>query len=292
MELQTIYPHNARNFVLKENNLYCDDTQINILKKISEKTFKISINGILYGFVHDGKYCAYDLWQKNYLVYNQEAWFIKMPKYNSLFCDISKNACTTVTSEIYNNCFRYFWERKVKTSEFIWHKNKFNQRFHKIKYETNNYFNENKSWNTIFFIYDDPIKRFVRVLNYKYCKGNNNEILSSINEPFDTNLQIFISKFILLTRLNLLNEKTFDQHIAPISTWIKDIENEFTDVVEIENLEKFMFDKFRIKPKRYNVSMKRLITISDLTQEHINDIKNIYKEDYQIPIKFADKLYK
>ena len=106
-----------------------------------------------------------------------------MTKYNSLYCDISKNACSTVISEIYNSCFRYFWDREVKT-------------------------------------------------------------------------------------------------------------NEFTDVVEIENLEKFMFDKFRIKPKRYNVSMKRLITISDLTQEHINDIKNIYKEDYQIPKKFADKLYK
>ena len=40
MELQTIYPHNAKNFVLKENNLYCDDTQINILEKFLKRHSK------------------------------------------------------------------------------------------------------------------------------------------------------------------------------------------------------------------------------------------------------------
>ena len=290
MLLETIYPYDAQNISLENGNLYCDESQIDIIEKIDERTFKISINGVLYGFVHDEKYCAYDLWQKNYLYYTQPVRFIRMPKYNSLFCDIAKNACTTVVSEIYNNCFKYFWEQKIKTNQLIWEKHKYHKRYHKIIYSIENYFNEKKSFNTKFFIYDDPLKRFIRALNDKYI--GHRWIISNLTEPYDTKCQDYISKFILLTRLNLLNKDSWDQHIVPISILLDGLIPEFTDIVEIKDLEKFMVEKFKIKPKRYHVSDKRIITQDLLTQQHINDIKNIYKEDYEIPVKYADKFYK
>lgn len=293
MNLQMIYPRKITNVVLENDKLFFNGFEINILEKIDERTYKISFCGMDYGFVHDEKYCAYDFWQSNLLDYHTNAWFIKIPKHDSLFCDISKNACTTIISEIYNNYYLKSGEKAISTDEFAWKNLSFLNCFmDKMKYETDKYFSKKKKFSTIFFIYDDPIKRFVRVLNYKYNNTNENRVLSSLAEPYDDVLQDYISKFILLTRLNLLNVSAWDQHIVPISLWTKNIISEITDIVLIEDIQKFMIEKFDITPKRYNVSNKKTITQNILTQKHLSDIKTIYKEDFEIPIKYADKIYK
>ena len=293
MNLQMIYPRKNIIASLENGVLLFNGYEVKILEKIDERTYTISFCGMEYSFVHDGKFCAFDFCKANNLIYHSSAWFIKIPQYKGLFCDISKNACTTIITEIYNNFYLDASEKEVSTDEFIWKRRDFGDKFYSdIKYSIKEYFTEKKDFSTIFFVYDDPIKRFIRVLNYKYNDTNENGVISSLEKPYDENLQEYISKCILLTRLNLLNEYAWDQHIAPITTWTKEIITEFTDIVMIEDIQRFMIEKFNIDPKRYNVSDKKTITKEMLTPEHLKDIKEIYKDDFEIPIKYANKIYK
>ncbi len=53
-----------------------------------------------------------------------------------------------------------------------------------------------------------------------------------------------------------------------------------------------MEEKFNIRPNHFYVSKDRIITKELLTPSQILEIKNLYKEDLQIPKKFGNKFYK
>ncbi len=67
---------------------------------------------------------------------------------------------------------------------------------------------KNNDYSIIFMVYDNPVDRFVRMLNNKYTRQN--FILSSLKPSYDTDLNEFIDKSILLAKLNSMNMYKWD----------------------------------------------------------------------------------
>lgn len=279
---------------------------IDVYEKIDEYTYKVFMRKTsdepldtsnLFTFIHDGKFCIFAPFGQANMAYDyHHMGFWKIPEYNSLFCEVSKNGCSTVVSEICNNFYSNFLD-KLYTPEDNWvwgEEGVFSKPdlYKAMNYSfTDFFFNENgKDFENIFLVYDDPIKRFVRAMNDKYTKHH--EILTFLEPPYSENLSDFIDQFILFTKLNLLNPYSWDQHIVPISKYHKEVLPYITNFVDLNNLNLFLKDKFNIDAKRYYASKDKIITSEKLSQVQIDKIKEIYKEDYQIPELYKAKFYR
>lgn len=295
MKSLVLYPHNITIADILEDKIVFPEKNLigYIIEKYNDYLYKIDVNKNLLCFIHDGKYSACDFWGNNKLFHhNSDMGFWKIPPFNALFSEVSKNACSTVVSEIYNNYFRSETDYIIDTKDWVWD---FLFKHPQIRTQMNLSVNEfladkSKDYNIIFMVYDNPVNRFVRMLNNKYTSQN--FILSSLMPPYDTDLKEFIDKSILLAKLNSMNIYKWDQHVVPISTYHKNILEHITDFVDIKNLDIFMEEKFNISPKHFYVSKDRIITKELLTSKQILEIEDLYKEDLQIPKKFGSKFYK
>jgi len=291
MILKVFFPYDVSYIDLTEDSVSIKGYNATLVKHLDEKTSIIHINGKDFLLVHDGNLCAFYLFRdfKNeYNYHHLGLW--KIPVNNSLFAEVSKNACSTIVSEIYNKFYSTGAKKYTPNGEWIWPTLTKEERS-KMNLDIYRFLFGNKSeYGTIFFIYDDPIKRFIRAINDKYIKHH--RILSYLKPPYDENIETFIDKCILLTRLNIFNYSTWDQHIVPIHKYHKDIMPFVTDIVNLKDLTPFMKEKFDIEPQRYYVSKEHVITYDNLNEKQINMLKYIYQQDYLIPTQYADKFYK
>lgn len=297
IELEIIHPSILKSveihtdyFVFKSHT--GETIRLPIIGQLSDYLYYFELQNRAMTLIHDGKFAASDIRGENILNHNNSNMgFWELPPYNALFLEVSKNACSTVVSEIYNNFYIKKGEVKLTTQDWIWD---FLQNRNELRNEMNisvEKFLENENrYKTIFLVYDDPLKRFVRCLNNKYTKQH--RILSVLQPPYDKNISEFIDKAILLSRLNTLNISKWDQHVTPITVYHKNTLPYVTDIVRIEDLDNFMYEKFNIKPEHYYVSKEKVIRPEHLNETQIKWIKELYKNDYKIPEIYADKFWK
>ena len=295
---ECIFPYSISEIELTPKGEIKSEPHITIDAQLDESTYRVKLGGRLYTFVHDNKYCALGTWQNAAMQYHyNHLGLCKIPKNNSLFAEVSKNACTTIITEIYNHFFKSEYEENITADKgLIWQYKPFHiKRYRYMTLPLNIFLEQMQTpdkfkYNTIFLIYDDPLKRFVRALNDKYIQHH--EILSYLTPPYDKNIEDYIDKAILLTRLDLLNSNKWDQHIVPITTYHKNILPYVTDIVFLKDLDRFMKERFNINPTQHNVSKEKIITIKNLNNKQIETLKKIYQDDYTIPEVYSDKIYK
>lgn len=293
MELELIYPEFDDSIIIDGDNISFKNSpsKITVLENLGNRAYKVLLSGFVCILVHDDEFCAINNMQVYDQFYDEHSCpLVRIPKYKTLFSIVAKNACSTLEAHFFNYYHRFFWEKKIKEGELVWLRDKFQKRRKKIHLELDEYFRTKEKWEHIYAVYDDPVRRCVRTMNYKYMGAN--AILRNLRPPYDENISDYISKFILLTRLHMFNVDKFDQHLAPISTTHRYILDDVTTFVYLYDLDRFLLEKFNIKPERFNVSPERVITTDLLSEKQLADIKEIYKKDFEIPIKYADKFYK
>lgn len=139
---------------------------------------------------------------------------------------------------------------------------------------------KNKPNEKLCFIFRDPYERFLSAYKTDFI-GKNKTIIEFID---------FVKNEINTNKHNL---KIVDEHYRPQHTFLN-----FEDVdvfIELKDYEKFCNENnilFIKANQNFNKNYKNEITLN-LTKEHINDIKELYKEDYIMidKIKNSNKLY-
>ena len=230
------------------------------------------------------------------LVYAQPMSIWHMPKNKALFFEVAKNACTSVLSRIYETNWQRWWSPRISAKNLIWpitlkYKGYYKHKMLITKTEYYQRVDEFAEY-TKFLIYDDPLKRFLRMANNKYISLD--VIASNIQPPYGKNPNDYIDKLLLAIKLDTLNSYFWDQHIVPITLSGKDYLEDLTDICYLKDLDSFMLEKFGMTLKRYNVmpSEKKIFTVESLLPRQIERIKELYKEDYELPQKYKEKFYK
>lgn len=274
------------------------DKQNNVVIKIisSEKNvIYIQLPNCKYAaaLIHNYKYGCLSFINRRSMHYFKDVFILKMEKYQTLYFEISKNACTAIATEIYNHCKRKFFSPKITKKnkwDDIWTKPIF---LDGILIQKKDYIHKKNIYSSYkkFLVYDDPIKRFLRAANDKL--NGHICIASIIPDENVSNYSEFVDKMILATQMQTLNTTYFDQHLVPISLYVKEFLDEITDFVMLKDLNSFMKEKFNINQQRlHQTDKKKLITADMLSDEQILKLKEIYAEDYNLPIKYKEKFYK
>lgn len=216
----------------------------------------------------------------------------KIPNFKTLFFKVPKNACSTVVSECYNRFYKKWYEPKCSTSQWIFKdvfpKINYRSEFEIIKQEYALTSDEYKTWKK-FLVYDEPVKRFVRLLNHKYMQPDIN--IASIVTPQE-NIQQYIDEMILTAQADNLNSRYHDTHLTSISNIWGDFLDEIDIFVNLKDLDNFIREEFNFYPKRFlETKGKKPILQSDLTEKQLAQIKTIFEKDYKIPQIYNDKFY-
>ncbi len=292
----------------KSFEILIDFDENKIYKSDGSKLFNIAKvdNNIIYLEKHslgnnlvlafDNKFAFLSTLDSPYLVFFQPMSIWEMPTHKALFFEVAKNACTSVLTNIYLSEWKQPWSPSVTSDFSIWD----------VLFWQNHYFRtkmlvtkqdylmncEKFSHYIKFLVYDDPVKRFLRMANNKYIEHH--EIASSLKFPYDKNISDFIDKLLLIIQLDCLNTKSWDQHLAPISLIGKSYLDDITDFVYLSDLDSFFLKKFNIHLPRLNAmpSDKKYINENSLQTYQLVKIKEIYSADYLIPIKYEDKFFR
>ena len=274
-----------------------DNKCAKILKVENNVLYVAGVNpNIANVIVYDDKFAVAGSLNNRNIFYSQPLEIWRADKSKALYYEIAKNACSSIVSALYKSNWKRWWSPAVTSKRSIWdvmlwHKAYF-RRKHIIADYPKEKLSERFSNYTRFLVYDDPLKRFLRALNNKYIEHHN--IASIVRPPYDENIYDFIDKVILVTQLDCLNERNWDQHLAPVSLNAGAYLDDITDFVYLADLNQFMEEKLKLKIGRHNVMPKEKKPVSEemLLPYQIERIKGIYAKDYEIPQKYADKFYK
>ena len=245
--------------------------------------------------VFDDKYAVCGTINKRNLFYNQPMNIWIGHKNKLIYYEVAKNACTSIASSIYTNNWKTLFSPKITEKRSVWdclfwrnHKLKIKYLFINPVYRNN--IHKYKDY-TKFLVYDDPLDRFIRMMNNKHI--NHHAIASMIFPPYKKNIHDFIDQCILVTQLNCLNSYEWDQHLVPITQSGAMYIDDVTDFVYLKDIASFVKEKFGWTLGRHNAMPKerKPITRETLLPYQIEKIKEIYKKDYEIPIKYKDKFY-
>lgn len=248
-----------------------------------------------YVIVFDDKFALMGRIDFQNMYYHQPLGIWVAPKSQVIYFEIAKNACTSITTALYESNWKKWWTPRITERRSIWDVTTWNKSYLYKKYNIGGrYWGEKNKYEDYrkIMIYDDPVKRFIRALNNKYI--NHHTIASNIRPPYDKNIHDFIDKVILATQLDCLNNSRWDQHLAPITLNAASYLDEITDFCHLSDLDEFMFEKFNIRVRRHN-SMpkeKKRITEEVFLPYQLERIKQIYAQDYKIPVIYKDKFYR
>lgn len=242
--------------------------------------------------IHDNRFGVLSQIDIKTMHYFQSPYFYPVKKHKIVYFDSPKNASTSIASEFYNYFWRKFYQPRVtgkKNWYEIWSKS---ENLGSVWLKKEDYVMQKEyfaGWKK-FTVYDDPIKRFLRVLNDKI---NGHIGIASIVQynPKEDDISDFVDKMILAVQMQTLNSYCFDQHIVPLSLYLRDFIDEITDFVWLKDLDSFMLENLKIKPKHYHVTKNKKITYDMLTEKQISRLKELYKEDYELPERYKDKFY-
>lgn len=244
--------------------------------------------------VFDDKFAVCGTINKRNLFYNQPMNVWIGHKSKLIYYEVAKNACTSIVSSLYNSNWKTLFSPRISKKRNVWSCLSANGHAIKIKYlfinpVYRNNIDKYKDY-TKFLVYDDPVDRFIRMLNNKYI--NHHAIASMIMPPYK-DVQDFIDQCILVTQLNVLNSYEWDQHLVPITKSCAMYINDVEEFVYLKDIAVYMKEKFGLKLGRHNAmpKEKKVICRETLQPYQLEKIKEIYKSDYQIPLIYKDKFY-
>lgn len=216
----------------------------------------------------------------------------KIPQHKTLFFKIPKNACSTIVSECYNRFYKKWYEPKCTTEQWIFRdilpKINYRNNFEIIKQEYEFIKDEYKDWKK-FLVFDDPLKRFLRLLNHKYMQPDVN--IASIIKP-QHNIERYIDEMILIAQADNLNTRYHDTHLTSIVNIWEEFLDEIDAFVNLQDLDNFIKDQFNFYPKRFlETKNKKPISQADLTEKQLEQVKIIFEKDYEIPKIYKEKFY-
>ena len=144
-----------------------------------------------------------------------------------------------------------------------------------------------------FFVYRDPIERFVNLANYMYTGRNKDIGVPFINHSLDK--KDFIDELIKLIEIYSLNDdkSVGDPHLtSQARTLFRITPNDVDDMVLVKDLNYYLINELHIKnPVHSNKSPVHEISASDLTYEQRNRITEIWSDDYDLYKTYANKIY-
>lgn len=210
-------------------------------------------------------------------------------KNNLYFLSIAKNACSTLKYLAYNINNDVIYNEHYDNlhnivrpwgCNYCWNLESF------IKPENS----------IVFTIYRDPVERFLSAyINMK--KGGmkyTNYIIQQFNgnKTFDDFLDYAKYEFINIDKDHYYD---FDEHFRPQSFYYNYDDIDY--LVKIEDLDSFLqkylgddYNKY-YKKKQNVCNVYKNEFLNEINENHINQIKELYKEDYLILEKYKDKLY-
>lgn len=245
--------------------------------------------------IFDDKFAVCGTIDKRNLFYNQPMNVWIGHKSKLIYYEVAKNACTSIASCIYSSNWKTLFSPKITDKVSVWDCLSKNNHALKIKHLFINPVYRNNIHKyphyTKFLVYDDPVDRFIRMLNNKHI--NHHSIASMIMPPYSNDIHEFIDMCILVTQLNVLNTHAWDQHLVPITQNGAMYINDVTDFVYLKDVSVFLKEKFNLTLGRHNAmpKEKKLISREVLLPYQLEKIQEIYKDDYQIPIKYKDKFF-
>lgn len=136
-----------------------------------------------------------------------------------------------------------------------------------------------------FIILRDPIERFVSIVNY--AKGRWNHAGQPYIYPYmySKNKSKVIDVVIAIIKgLNALDNIYFhDDHFMSQSQHLKNVNlMEIDDIVLNKDINSYFQCVFNVDLPKVNECQERFISIEDLSEKHINEIKSLFKDDYAI----------
>ena len=149
---------------------------------------------------------------------------------------------------------------------------------------------------THFFVYRDPIKRFLSMANF--C-NNVQSVGQTLNQKFDTKREI-IDNYLLLCSITETNEnpQSGECHFLSQSKHLTNADK-VDYMVLIDDLSDFLKEKFADKLSSKELHKNKTkesnslhLEVSDLTESDILKVKSIFADDYQLYNTYEDKIWK
>lgn len=194
---------------------------------------------------------------------------------------IAKNACSSIIAAFYriiNPNISDTWSpwipplKHVKLLEDI-----------KIKIEAGEELDEQYKGFRRFICLRNPIERFISIANFMYDPTTNVGYPYLRKYVYCEDPHKFINFVLDLCRGNSLLPELRDEHLMQQVDQLKDLDlSTIDDFVDIKDINKYFKEVFNIDLKTSNKTREKFVTVDDLTEDHLNQIKEIYKDDFDL----------
>lgn len=195
---------------------------------------------------------------------------------------ISKNACSSLFTLFMNKELNY----KLDEEENPWFNGEiqFQAKAENILLNDLFYRDQTIKKSHKFIVLRDPVKRFVSLVNYSRDPTNLVGLPFNKNNIFDENYSEYIEMFLAICRCSKKIKDSYfkDQHYMSQKEHLKGVNlDEINDFVNIEDLNTYLTLK-GFNNIQQNYSNEKFIDENDLSKEQILEVKEIFKEDYEL----------
>ena len=143
-------------------------------------------------------------------------------------------------------------------------------------------------------VYQDPLYRFVRHLNY--ILTCNNPQINTFFAEFPEKIKdvpTVIDTYLAVAEMNAHNTPAFyEQHMIPQMFYHQTVPTQIDTIVALDDLEDFISKEMGIPCVKANLEATLGLTLDDLTEERMARFEKIYGIDREIEKRFKDRWWK
>lgn len=209
----------------------------------------------------------------------REARYFKCEKLKLLTPIVSKNCCSSVINLFYNNDIK-----RVGDQWEPWDGGNNKDVYNSSIYVPSHQLKEVKynDYRT-FIILRDPIKRFLSIVNY--TKGRYNAVGLPYMFPymFSLDKNLIIEVVLAITKgLNALDDIYYhDDHYMTQAMHLSGVDlMKIDDIVLSSDVSRYFKEVHNVDFPTVNENKEKFVTIEDLTEDQINEVKALFKDDF------------
>lgn len=208
----------------------------------------------------------------------------------TLWWTIARNGCSSQLVSLANDqgatCFN-----DLGTPSRVW-----GAKAHPYLLTNANYAKDSHTWigyNHV-IVYQDPIVRFVRLVNYAYTVGLHNAVYRTL----PPRLRMFVEKptmvidhMLAVAGLNARNLTTpYEQHYWPQRNHFA-LAPRIDTVVRLNDVDTYMENVLHIKPVHANIENKVVVTEESFTPRQMEVAESIFGPDRELEFVYKDKFF-
>lgn len=202
---------------------------------------------------------------------------------------IAKSGCSSIASTFYrqaNPNVDPFWRPWNPKS----HRDELERCKIRIESKDEDKYNTYKK----FICLRDPISRFISIVNFAYSPTDWIGFPFNFRYRYSEDPETFINIIIAICRgINRMDNIYYrDEHFMTQSDQIRDLDIDNIEFVNLKDLKLYFNKEFDIDNRIVNKSKEKFITEEDLTEDHIKQIKDIFKKDFDLWDKVKDRFWK